>query len=138
MDWERYKDHFNRHNLFLGWINAKLTVAREDYAEVEMVTDERHKNSASIVHGGAIYTLADTAAGAMVRTRGKNYVTLEGKLNYLHAGSIEGSCLKAVARPLHMGRHTGVVECRVVDEKETLIAVGVFTMYILDSDVVLD
>ena len=56
---------------------------REGYAEVEMEAGPKLANVNKTVHGGAIFSLADTAVGIASKSYGFGSVTLEGKINYL-------------------------------------------------------
>jgi uncharacterized protein (TIGR00369 family) len=68
-------------------------------------------NSAAMVHGGVYATLADCALAAAIHSSlppGYMAVTLDLNIRYLRAAR-EG-VLRAVARAVHTGRRTAVVE----------------------------
>ena len=99
MDLEKYRDRFNRENEFLKLIGAEVTVLREGYAEVEMETAPKLANVNKTVHGGVIFSLADTAVGIASKSYGFGSVTLEGKINYLRpigpeSGRIRAECTR--------------------------------------------
>lgn len=134
MEQEKYKEKFNRSNNFLKLLGARLVELENGYAKVELITDERHMNVNGTVHGGIMLALADTAAGAASKSCGRSSVTLEGKMNFLHPACVNGECLQAIARVIHGGRRTGVFECRIQNNQGRLLAVGLYTMFMLEQD----
>ena len=130
MTLEEIKDNFNEKNRFVATIGAKVTVLREGYAEVEMVISESHLNTNGTLHGGVLFTLADSAAGAASKSYGCGSTTLEGKFNYIRPGVGVGITIKAVAETCHQGKTTGVCESKVYDDQGKLLAMGIFTMFL--------
>ena len=102
----------------------------EGYAELEMPMEDRKRNIYGMVHGGALYTLLDTASGFAVRSYGDRVVTLTGTANYLVAGK-ETAYLLAKAKVVRKGGHTAVVSADVFDDKGSLLANGSFNFYVL-------
>jgi uncharacterized protein (TIGR00369 family) len=82
------------------------------------------------LHGGAIATLVDVAsASAAVRSSsfepGRNtLVTADLHVRYL--GRPKGDLVRAVASVVRAGRQLVVVECRVLDTEDRVIAVADF------------
>ena len=102
---------------------------------MELVSQEKHQNVNGTVHGGILFSLADTAVGAASKSGGCASVTLEGKLNMIRPASVDGERLTAMARELHGGRRTGVYECRILGGSGKLVAEGLYTMFMLDQTV---
>jgi len=75
------------------------------------------------LHGGALMALADSAGGVCAFLNlpaGTSTVTIESKTNFF--GAIREGLVRAVARPLHRGRTTIVVETDVYDESGRRVA----------------
>jgi uncharacterized protein (TIGR00369 family) len=75
------------------------------------------------LHGGALMALADSAGGVCAFLNlpaGTRTVTIESKTNFF--GAIREGLVRAVARPLHRGRTTIVVETDVYDESGRRVA----------------
>ena len=75
------------------------------------------------LHGGALMALADSAGGVCAFLNlpaGTSTVTIESKTNVF--GAIREGLVRAVARPLHRGRTTIVVETDVYDESGRRVA----------------
>lgn len=127
---EELQAEFNETNHFLRFLGGQVTVLKKGYAEVEMTTTEAFMNSNGTLHGGLIYTLADTAAGAASRSYETGSTTLEGKMNYIRPGRCDASKIRAVAQAIHAGRKTAVYDTKVYDDQDKLLASALFTMFI--------
>ena len=90
---------------------------------------------AGLIHGGAITTLADTAAAVgtlALLPEGSATVTSELKVNFISNISA-GACV-ADARILHRGRLTMVWEIKVREEKKKkLMAVAIGTFFVFPA-----
>ena len=79
----------------------------------------------AVMHGGAVMALADTvgaiAAFLNLPSGATGTTTVESKTNFL--GAVREGALRAVARPLHVGRTTIVVETLLTTgDDERLVA----------------
>ena len=93
---------------------------------------EAHGNVMGTLHGGVVATLADTAMGFAFATtlhEGESFATLEIKINFLRP--VWESALTASAHVVHRGKTTGLVDCRVTDERDRLIAHATSTCLVL-------
>lgn len=76
-----------------------------------------------VLHGGALMSLADTVGAVCAflnLPEGATTSTIESKSNFFRAVT-EGD-VKAVARPLHVGRTTIAVRTEVTDDRDRLVA----------------
>ena len=80
------------------------------------------------VHGGAIFTLCDLAAGAAAASYGQAGVTQCANINFLRPGKGTHR-LTAKTRELKKGRTTGIYEVTVTDEDDVMIARATMTMF---------
>lgn len=108
----------------------RVLTVREGYAEVCLPAGESILNLLGSVHGGAIYTLCDVAAGTAAASHGRVGVTLSANVNYLRPG-LAGEALTASTREIKAGRQTAVYEVEV-RQQERILATAVFTMYYVD------
>jgi uncharacterized protein (TIGR00369 family) len=91
-------------------------------ARVRLTLTDELRNLHGKLHGGALFSLIDTAMGQASHSLGDggpSSVTLECKINYIRPVS-EGSVL-CHAKVLHAGRRTQVVEAEVL-QGDKLIA----------------
>ncbi|MBO0709550.1 MAG: PaaI family thioesterase [Candidatus Dormibacteraeota bacterium] len=85
-----------------------------------------------MLHGGALLTLADSLGGvcAYLNLReDQSTATLESKTNFIRPvreGQVEG-----IARPLHTGRTTIVVETRLLDAAGRLVSLTIQTQAVI-------
>lgn len=115
-------------NAFANHVHISLADCDTDRAELEMPVEGEHLNPLGYVHGGALYTLADCAAGIAARTDGRQYVTLTGTLTFLHSG-LPGERLRARGQVRRRGRTTCYVEVDISNRQGVLLASGVYTFF---------
>ena len=115
-------DRLNSSSQFLQSNDMRVTEVRHGFAKVEMIIDEQILNIHGFVHGGALFSLADTVAGAASFATGRDSVTLRG-------GKLIG-----IAQEISSGRTTGVYEVFIFNDENVLLSRATFTMFFLDSD----
>jgi len=102
---------------------------------VEMPVGDAAFNSSGNLHGGAIATLIDVAAGTAAARNssfepGKNtIVTADMHVRYL--GRAKGQKVRAEARVLRSGRQLVIVECRVLDDDGRMVASADFASMVV-------
>lgn len=106
-----------------------------DLVVVQMPVAPGALNPTGNLHGGAIATLIDVASGIAAAlnsrfTPGENtIVTADLHVRYL--GRPNGQTIRAEAHVLRSGRQLVVVECRVLDDEDRVIAVGDFSSMVV-------
>ena len=70
-------------NQFMSYNHIELEHVEPDYAVFRLDIRPESRNIFGMVHGGALYTMADNAAGSAAHTDGRNYVTQNGSLHFL-------------------------------------------------------
>lgn len=128
MDYNKYIEHFNENNQFMRYNGMKIVALKEGYAEVDMELNSNSLNLQGTLHGGAIFTLADAAAGAAAKSHGLLNFTLDGSINFIKA--VKKGKVKAIANEVHYGRTTGVYRVEIIDENKNVIACCTFTMFL--------
>ncbi|WP_213878275.1 PaaI family thioesterase [Pseudomonas sp. dw_358] len=107
-----------------------LRLDKAGVAHVGLSLEPHLRNRLGKMHGGAVFSLVDTAMGlACSASHGfdQQSVTIECKINYVRSIS-EGDAL-CIARVLHAGRRTLVVEAEVLqDDKLIAKAQGTFAV----------
>ena len=116
-------------------LGIELVELGKAHSVLSMPVREQALNSTGNVHGGAIATLIDVAAGIAAALgsglqRGKqSLVTADLHVRYL--GRPHSDLVYARAEMLRAGRQLIVVGCRVTDGEERLIASADFSMMIV-------
>ena len=108
-----------------------LTVSRKRIT-AEMPVTAKHMNRSGRVNGGALMAFADAlgATGTVANLpAGHRTTTLESKTNFFAAG--EAPVLKAVSKPLHIGRTTMVWQTTIRNADRRLVAVVTQTQMVL-------
>ena len=95
---EQLKKRLNSSSKYLQSNDMRVIDVHEGYAKVEMIIDEQILNGHGFVHGGALFSLGDTAAGAASFATGRDSVTLSASINYIKPGI--GGKLIAIAQEI--------------------------------------
>ena len=119
-----------RGNAFMFHNYIEMESAERDKAVFKLVIRPESKNPYGIVHGGAIYTMADNAAGAVAHSDGRYYATQTSSLHFLR-NQAEG-VVRAEARIRHRGKSTCLVDVDITGEGNILLATGQFTYFCVD------
>ena len=117
-------------NAFTDYNFIKLEAAEADRAVYRLDIRPESRNPYGMVHGGALYTLADDAAGTAAHGDGRHYVTQHGDLHFLD-NRAHGT-IRAVGRVRHRGRSTVLVDVEITDESGALLATGAFSYFCVD------
>src|SRR5579884_2316835 len=107
-------------------LGMRIETVQNGVGRVRIAVDARLMHPQQIVHGGIIFTLADTAMSMAVLSLyppGTRTGTIEAKINYLLP--VRTGELLAEATIVHQGRSTAVLEATVfniIDGEQTAIA----------------
>ena len=120
----------------MGVLGIEFTERGDDYLSATMPVDERTRQPAGILNGGASVVLAESlgsSAASMCLDLSKEYcVGLDINANHIRA--IRSGTVTGVAKPIHIGRSTHVWEINIVDEKQRLVCISRLTMAILQHE----
>ena len=123
----------NRPGMFSTENGITVTQLGPDRGEGELQVRSTSLNPHGIVHGGCLYTLADTVAGsAAIAQSGKRCVTVNGTLEFLRPAV--GSLIRCVATPKKLGRTLAVMQVELTDDKGKLVATGTFTFFLFEGE----
>ena len=111
---------FFRKDLFAGFVGIELIEAGNGRAKARLPIGDRHRNGLGLVHGGAIFTLADLAFAAAVNSRGRAAVAIHCTISYLKAAA--GDVLFAEAEEISCGPKIAAYTIRVTDAPGEIIA----------------
>jgi uncharacterized protein (TIGR00369 family) len=92
-------------------------------------------NPLGTVHGGMVCTLLDTVTGCALHTtlpEGVGYTTIEIKVNYLKAVTVDSGPLTAVGTVVKAGSRIGFAEATATDASGALVATASSTLLIFD------
>ncbi|MBM3547290.1 MAG: hotdog fold thioesterase [Alphaproteobacteria bacterium] len=119
----------------IGHVGIEVVEIGEDYLKARMPVDQRTKQPAGVLHGGASVVLAETlaswAATFSVDSTKHHCVGLEINANHVRAAS--SGFVYGTARPVHLGRSTHIWEVRITNEQDKLVCISRVTMAVLDT-----
>ena len=114
------------------------TEAEEGRAVFKSEVGEYLYNPIGVVHGGYAMTVLDSAMGCAIHTllaRGERYTTLETKVNFVRAVTLETGSVRCEATVIHRGRRVATAEGRLLAEDTgKLLAHATTTCLIEGSD----
>ena len=104
-----------------------VTAARPGYAEGMLEVRPTSSNPGGTVHGGCLYTLADTVAGTAACAHGASCVTISGTLEFLRPAT--GPTIRCVATPKKQGQTLSVMQVVLTNDVGKEVATGTFTFF---------
>jgi len=131
LNYKEVMDLANSHIIFAKLIGIVITELDAEHCVGVLDVREELLNPHGFLHGGIYYTLADSVAGILTFTERRN-VTVEGKMNFVKGAPV-GTRIKAVAKKIHQGGKTAVVEVYIYDESGDILTVSIFTMFYIDG-----
>ncbi len=99
----------------------ELMEVSEGFAAVKMKIDNRHKNSHGTVHGGAIFTLADTAFALASNSHGIPAAAINAHISFVKSAT--SGTLFAQAEEFSINPKIATYTVRVTDEGGENIAI---------------
>ena len=121
-----------RKDTLLEHLDIVFTEMGDDYVVATMPVDRRTVQPMGILSGGASVALAESLgsfAAQVAAAPGHYCVGLDVNANHLR--SVREGRVKAVARPIHLGRSTQVWEINIHDERDRKVCVCRLTMSVI-------
>lgn len=116
---------------FRELVGVIVTKAEKGYSHCVLDVDKKLLNPAGVVHGGAIYTLADSGMGVALYSSVEEdevFLTVEANIFYLKA--VSSGTLACESKVVHKGRRTAVVEAEIRNGEQLVAkAMGTFSVY---------
>jgi uncharacterized protein (TIGR00369 family) len=119
-------------NPFLKFMGMELSDAGEGWVKMKIAFRPEFLQPLT-VHGGAIYSLADSAAAHALMTMilpDQRPTTVEQRINFLKA--VKDQDLYCEARIVHLGKTLAYAEATITAEDGTLVAKSAATLMRLD------
>ena len=102
---------------FREYLGISIDEAEDGKSRLSFEARDKHLNDGGIVHGGAIFTLADCAMGSALAStlEDEQPVTVEAKMNYLEPG--KPGRIVALGALRRKGTRFTVLEVEVIQEE---------------------
>jgi len=98
----------------------EIIEAGTGYCKAELKINKHHLNTANVVHGGAIFTLADLAFAVASNSHGQLSLAINASISYLKG--VSGGTLTAIASETALPHRIGAYDVLVTNEKAEIIA----------------
>lgn len=128
MDFEKFLDGRNQEDGFANNLGILTTKVDKGYAEGELKVKTEHYNYQGLIHGGVLFSFADTIGGSAARTYGYHVVTVNAHMEYIKGGE-NVETLYAYAKSIKHGNKISRYSIEIYDQLKNLLAVGTFTYY---------
>jgi acyl-CoA thioesterase len=117
---------------FWQLLDMDLMDVKKGYAKTKIPYSEKLFNANGVIHGGVIFSAADTAVGlALVGMVDRHdlLTTIEMKINYLKP--FDGGEIFAEAKIIHKGSQTAIGDVDIRDSNGNLVAKAISTYAII-------
>ncbi len=119
MDMEHVREYFKKDRL-AAYLGIEIVEVSPGCATVRMPVQDFHMNAVDVVHGGAIFSLADYAFAVSSNSHGTVALAIQASIYYLKAG--RGGVLTATSREVTRNPKLATYHIEVKDDQENLIA----------------
>ena len=115
------KDIFLQKDKYAVFLGIELLELSDGYAKARLDIKEDHLNGHNIVHGGAVFSLADLAFAAASNSHGNVALAINASISYLKAAP--GGSLYAEARELSLNHKLATYAVDITNENNEKIAI---------------
>ena len=125
-------ERVNNPNLFNKQNGITVTAAGDGKAQGVLEVSPSSMNPHGMVHGGCLYTLADTVAGSAVATScGGPCVTVSGTLEFLRPAT--GATIHCEASAKKLGSTICTMQVELTNQNHKVVATGTFIFMLIQS-----
>lgn len=118
---------FFENDRFARQIGIKLLEAGPGMAKAEMEITENHLNAANVVHGGAVFSLADFTFAVASNSHGHIALSINSNIQFIRS-TAKGKII-AIAKEISLSKKLGHYSIEVQDETQNTIAVMTGMVY---------
>ncbi len=111
-----------KNDRFSRWLGLEIEDHGKGYCRLRCRIREEMLNGFGTVHGGILFSAADSAFAFACNSHGYVTVALEASISFMVAVR-SGAVLTVEAREIHRGNKTGFYEVRITGEEEKLVAI---------------
>ncbi len=114
-------------------VGIELLEQGDDYLKGRMPVDQRTRQPAGLLHGGASVVLAETLASlaAICCVDRDKHTCVGQEINANHVRSAKDGWVYGVAKPYYIGRGSQVWEVKITDERDKLVCISRVTMAVI-------
>ena len=120
--------HMMKHDRFSQWLGLQIDATGPGYCLLHFLVNDQHLNGFQVVHGGVLFSAADSAFAFACNSHGILTLALDANISFIRPARA-GDVLTVEAREIHQGGRTGVYEVRITNTSGELIALFKGTSY---------
>lgn len=124
----RIVNHMLDNDAFSQWLGIELLDVKEGACSLRCTLSDKMMNGYKIAHGGILFSLADSAIAFASASFGRNAVALDHSISFTQK-AVSGDVLLIEAETISMGYKTGVIEVRITNQHDELVAIVKGTIY---------
>lgn len=128
MAFEKISELVHEEGRFIDLVGLEILDISLGHVKGAIHVDRKHTNPLGVVHGGCIYTMADTIAGMAANTHGEYVVTTDSSISFL-APAIDTAIITVEANEVKYGRKLSVYDVKVYNDQDDVIGIGTFHFY---------
>ncbi|HPF30198.1 MAG TPA: PaaI family thioesterase [Lachnospiraceae bacterium] len=130
MKWncEEINERFAKENGYVKKNRIEITDVSEGYAKGRIELELSDNNPFGYVHGGCLFTLADTVGGIAAMTYGQMVTTISAQVHYLNQAR-DTKYIEARTKEIKNGRTTSIYEVEITDQMNKTIAMFTLTYF---------
>jgi acyl-CoA thioesterase len=123
-----------RKDKFSQWLGLQVDEIGPGYCRLHYTVKEDMLNGFSCIHGGILFSAADSAFAFACNSHGRITVALEVSISFTRPATT-GEKLTVEAKELYLGNKTGLYDIRTTNEKGELVALFKGTAYRTSQEV---
>jgi len=113
---------------FSQWLGLQIDDIGPGFCKLHFRVNDRMLNGFHIVHGGVVFSAADSAFAFACNSHGQLTVALDVSITFTRPAR-SGDLLFVEAREIHLGEKTGVYDVRTTNAAGELVALFKGTAY---------
>ena len=113
---------------FTEWMGLKIDEISLGYCKLHYTIREEMLNGFDQVHGGILFSAADSAFAFACNSHGRITVALDVSITFTRPARA-GDLLTVEAREIHLSNKTGVYDIRTTDKDQNLVCLFKGTSY---------
>ena len=117
-----------QNDVFSQWLGLKIDAVTEGSCRLHFTVRPDMLNGFKTVHGGILFSAADSAFGFACNSHGRISVALDVSITFTKSAAV-GEVLSVEAKEVHLGNKTSVYDVVIRNEHAAIVAVFKGTAY---------
>lgn len=122
-----------QHDPFSQWLGLVLDDYGAGFCKLHFTIRAEMLNGFGIVHGGVVFSAADSAFAFACNSHGRLSVALDVQISFIRSAKT-GDVLHVDAKEVHLGNKTSFYEISVTNEQKEIVATFKSTAYRTSKD----